>query len=196
MLQSIQEATGGIMRILSNEGSLTIPFSPAPLVYPVHAARKSAEDLTEKFSESYPQVSLFDYIPEPGTDFNTNFSNRVDEFSDFNVDGEPTKGVVFKEPTQVIFKYDLNFFTKNPMERYAIVDYMMRTYADQGSLCVNAVELPEGNIGEMASYRVTYGEVPRTDKVFELSFTFTFKVFVYLSTAEQVDLVETFNLYT
>lgn len=197
MLSSIKETTTGIMQELYLTGTHKVPNNSIFINIPVRYARKSATDLTEEKDEIYPQIVMYDYVPEFDTDWTTNYKKIVDDFHSFtttrlNPNLVPTKAYLFDEPLRLIFKYDFTFYVTDPMHRYSVLDYMLRKYKAKGVFVLNKVTLPEGDVGDFLEYSLIFSENTRTDGVFEMNYEFTFKAFVNVSDAEEVNLISSF----
>ena len=194
MLQSIRETSAGILQNLNNEGSHSIPNGRTVVKIPVRSARKSANDKTQEKVEIYPQCILDDKMPVPNPAWNRNRQKRVDNYGDFDSSGKPTTATTFEEPLYLDFAVEVTFFVKDPIHRYSVMDYMMRKYQQSDSICLNAIKLPGGTVGDFVSYTVNHSEVTRSDGIYELNYNFIFHAFVNCTDPDEQDLVKQFNL--
>lgn len=198
MLPSIRNAMSELQKELSQGGSLSIPSeaNPTPtLAIPVEYARKSAIDYTEIGDEKYPLASLYDYMPEFDPDWATNYQKIVDGYHAFDVNGVPTKAYEYKEPLRLLFKFDLTFYVKSPLHRYAVMDYMIKKYGSRGSVILNKTILPSTEVlGDPVGYNVLPTENVRTDGIIEMNYEFSVKAFVSVADPAEVDLIANFVL--
>lgn len=171
---------------------VTILDGTTPIVFPVHYARESKKDLTQGRKESYPQISILDYLPEFDPSWADNGSKRFDGFRTTN--GKVSKTLVYEEPLKFLLRYDVTAFTKNPLHRLLIWEYFLKAYKQSGSIIFNKVEVSTTQydqvVGDVVNYTMTPTEVNRTDGVFELNFEFALKPFIAVREPEDMDTVQ------
>lgn len=173
--------------------SHTITIGVTPIVIPVIYARESAKTNTQKTRQSYPLISLYDYFPEYDIEWNPNFQSIIDGYHTI-VSGSPTQAYLYKEPLRYLLRYDLTFYVQNPMHRYAVMDYMAKTFSKSGRFVLNETVLPEGSVGDFVTYNVSPTENERQDGIMEMNYEFNIKAMINLIDPIEVNLITNFTL--
>jgi len=193
MLTSILDTHSEILKEFNSSGIYALPYKTTTINIPVKYARESALTITQKSKESYPLISVYDYAPEYNRDWNPNHQKIIDGYHSF-VNNVPTKAYEFKEPIQLLLRYDVTAYLNNPMHRWAFFDYMENKFPQNGSICLNKVILPDGPVGDFVSYSVIKSDNERRDGIFELNYEFSFKVLINVINPVEINLISNFNL--
>ena len=198
MLTSFLNTHSEILKILTQTDGpsvIKLPYNGEFVNIPIRYARESVQTVAQKSEEIYPQVVIFDHFPRYDEDWNPNFQKYVDDYHNFTgTNNAPLQGYIFSEPLRFLLNYDFTLYVKNPMHRYAIMDYMTKRFGKMGSMCLNKVSLPDGDLGDFVTYTCESDENERKDGVFELFYSFTIKPFINLTDPKECELITNFNL--
>jgi hypothetical protein len=196
MLTSFVNTSSEILKIFANSGNIVVPCTETGAVtIPTRYARESAKTKTQKKSEEYPQLVVYDHFPKYDTDWNPNFQKYIDDYHDFTgTNGAPVKAYVFSEPLRFLLQYDITIYVNNPLHRWAVADYMEKYFSKMGSFCLNKITLPDGDLGDFVSYTVEMDENERKDGIHELFYQFTLKPMINLTDPQEVNLITNFTL--
>ena len=200
MLTSILNTQAEMLKVLSQGNGTalhSIPFAGNPNIeVKVIYARASALTLAELSNEEYPKISVWDYSPVINTEWMQNFQTHTEGFHNYDVNGDPASAYSIQDPMNLIFKYDFTVFVKNPMHRYAVMDYMLKNYNSRGQFILNKTVLPDGEaVGEVVGYNIILNEVTRTDGIFEMNYEFNIKAMVAVVDPSEFDLITDFNIF-
>lgn len=166
-----------------------------PVDVPVRFARQSKEDWAEVAFESYPQVTILDYLPDFDPTWYQTYQKRIAGYNTpvSVTNNQMTKAFEVQDPIRFIFRYDVSVYCKNAYQKWLLNEYFLKTFSKQGSFMFNkTATVAEGgeSIGDMVYYAVNPAEVLRTDGVFETNYEFTLKPMIAIQDAVDVDLVQ------
>lgn len=149
-------------------------------------AKKSSYDYTEEQdNQVYPCIAIQDYTPTPKSEW---YIDMHAYFGGKSLDG--LKGYLYQRPIWMDFKYDVSIVSKSYNEFMAMQDYFMQHFMYGKRFLLNQHFEGEQAIGDVVPYTIRNTDIPRTDGCLEMNYEFTCNVWLYPTTPEEVDLIQ------
>lgn len=154
-------------------------------------ARKSANDHAETRKESYPVISITNYLPKLNNDFHNPYDKELVNRRDTDNDGKEDTADLVSRPVPLIFRYDVAIAVKTEAQSDALRQYFFQRFGFEGQnvFTFNKILLPLAEpIGDIVDYSFDFNEPYRTDGIFETIFTFNLNAWVHLKLPQVVEL--------
>ena len=166
-----------------------------PIVY----YKKSATDYSEGERESYPKVSVQDYMPtynDMWHNYPEGVSKRLAGYRDEDGDGKIDTVDWIPDPFMMEFRFLVSCAAKSSLEFYVLTDYFNTKFGKKGTFSFNKIPvIGTEPIADYVDYSVTPNEIERSDGVYEASYDFVLKVWVQAKDKVTYnDLLEELNI--
>lgn len=183
MITSFQNVKSNFYKIFAGE-SLSEPLTLVDrkgesFIVPIRPERKSERDYTEETVEAYPIISIQDTLPTPMMDRNNYKELRISRFRDTDNDGKDDSATVYPEPQWYDVTFTVSAAAKSMSHLDAINDWFAKTFDHSLDAYFVFNPIPvEGYsdpLGDLVKYTLDYNDSPRTDGVYETSYTFNLR---------------------
>lgn len=144
--------------------------------------KESSIDYTSTSKETYPVISIQEYLPEFNDDWHNDPTNVVKRYSalkDLDSDGLFDTVSWIKDPFYMTYRFDVSTATKDYHQNKAMINYMFVKYGNKGSLSFNSVD--NFDLADFVDYTVNSTDIERSDGVMETNYEFTIKCWVHIT---------------
>lgn len=160
--------------------TVQVPAEGSVLEVPFRYYKKSSEDYSESESETYPVISIQDFLPTPVDGYNNFTKKRFSNPRDTTGDGKIDTITEYPEGLYLNCRFEITVATKKEEEYNWINDWFFSTFEfrEDSILIFNALEVPtyDDPIGDYVMYTIEPQDSPRTDGVFETVYIITLKL--------------------
>jgi len=142
---------------------------------PLRYFHLSSGDLAEAPFETYPVISVQDYMPQAVDNWNNWPQPRISRFRDTDNDGKFDAASKIPKATRLTCRYDVSVAAKDEKTFTDITDWFYRNFGfgNDTVFMFNALEIDGLPYGDIVDYRfVQITDNPRRDGIFENVYVF------------------------